>query len=399
MSYLPKLFLFFAFFISFAIINFTSAQWGLQMSWCIAILMILFFPFIFGTKFRIPINVNFKYTTFFFSILILLTIVSWILQDNEVILFPDEDILELRSRSIPHIIYLIFEYIIYLFLIIYLYQSNSRISINWFIVYPFYAITIYGIYQWLTTFDILPYTEIFNNNASTGFTYLRFKYAHRACSVFPEPSEYAYYLGFMLPFVLAPFFNKHNYKHIEFFKNRKISIMLYAFAVITSGSMSLFMVMPLLLFLVCRKYMQLSYKFYLKYGMIFCFILVIIILLQKDRLADIGGGNDGSALIRFMAFEQTLNLFKSSPLIGAGFGAVRGLDLISFMLGTTGIIGTCGFFVLIYKLKSFTSINSVFKTGFICMIITALFSNPIIDHTFFWPILAFNTVPLKFSNK
>lgn len=392
-----RLFLLFSFFISFAIINFPSSKWGLQMSWFIAIIMLLIFPQIIGYKFRISYNRNFKYVCTFFIILILLSITSLIFQSLNVIKFKDIDIIDLRSRSIPHCIYLIFEFIIYLFLTAYLTKhNNQRDAVIWFITYPFYIITIYGIYQWLTTFDLVPYTAVFNNNESTGFTYLRFKDSHRCCSVFPEPSEYAYYLGFMLPFILTPFYNKNITILPVFFKKKKLALCLYTFAVLSAGSMSLFAVFPIILFVVVRKFIKVSRRQIIFISIISIIILVTIVLLQRGRISEMMAGDDGSAITRYEALVETLNLFKGSPLIGGGFGAVRGLDLFSFMLGTTGLIGTSYFIFMIYKLRAISDTNKIFKTALICMLIVALMSNPIIDHTFFWPILAFNTVQINY---
>lgn len=391
------LFLFFCFFISFAVINFPSSQWGLQMSWALGIIMLFMFPLIIGCKFCIGDWHNFKLISFFFILLVINSLISWILQYKGLIVFKELDRVELLSRSFPHCIYLTYEYLLYIFLVAFLSKkSRQHIAINWFIVYPFYIITIYGVYQWLTTFNIVPYTEIFNNNASTGFTYLRFKAEHRSCSVFPEPSEYAYYLGFLLPFILSPYYNKNKDDVPVFFKQTKISLLLYVFAVFSTGSMSLFAVLPIIFMIVARSFIKLSTKFYF-YIIGICFVILgAILALQGDRIIEMMTGNDGSAITRLKAFEDTLNLFIGSPIIGGGFGAVRGLDLLSFLLGTTGIIGTGYFLFMIYKIKSKTYTNKIFKCGLICMIIVALMSNPIIDHTFFWPILAFNTVSIKY---
>lgn len=396
---LPNLFLFFCFFTSFAVINFPSAKWGLQMSWTIAIIMLFLFPHYIGFKIRITLNNNFRYICGYWIVLIVLSIISLYLQSVNIISFQDISYDEIKSRAIPHCIYLLFEFCIYLFLVAYLsIQRNQRTAVKWFITYPFYLITFYGIYQWLTTFDIVPYTEFFNNNASTGFTYLRFKGSHRASSVFPEPSEYAYYLGFMLPFILTPFYNRLPKEAPCFFENKMLALFLYFFAVFSTGSMSLFAVLPIIFYLTSRKFIKISQKKFLIIILACIAIIGLIFFLQRNRLNDLAGGDDGSAISRFESFMLTVNLFKGSPIIGGGFGAVRGLDLLSFLLGTTGIVGTLYFVIMITKIKAVTYSNQIFKMGLICMIIVALMSNPIIDHTFFWPILAFNTVQIKFNS-
>ena len=398
MKRLPQFFLFFCFFVSFAVINFPSAQWGLQMSWMIGIIMLIFFPVIIGTRFKFHCNHNFKLVSSLFFIIIGLSFASWCLQDLSVIVFKNDELEEFRSRSIFHCIYLLYEFILYLYLLVYLNESDKRQCIRWFIEYPFYVIALYGFYQWLSTFDIVPYTEIFNNNESTGFTYLRFKGVHRCCSVFPEPSEYAYYLGFMLPFIFAPYFN-HTKTSICFFQLKKLSIILYLFSVLAAGSMSFFAVMPILFYIVSKQFIRLSKSALVTIVILFILALGAIVVLQGNRLSEMGAGNDGSSLTRFEAFVDAISMFQDSPIIGSGFGSIRGLDLLSFMLGTTGIIGTVSFIVIIYKLKNYSYINKIFKTALICMIIVALFSNPILDQTFFWPILAFVTTPLNTDNR
>lgn len=387
-----NLLFFFVFFVSFCIINIPSIDWGLQTSWFIAILIFLFYPLYKKGKIKFVITTNFRVVSIYFTVVVLCTILSVISQKIGFIHFEDIDSSELLSRCITHTIYLVFEYILYIY--IYIYIQNKYVyldSLKYFIVYPFFFITLWGIYQWITTFDVVPYLDIFNNSLSTKFTYLRFKEAHRTASVFPEPSEYAYFLAFMLPFAAKLYYDR---KNVLFIRHSKLFIGLLILSIILCRSMSLFIVLPFILIYVLRDYLKLK----ITHVVILVFILLVsivgVIYLESDRLMDVMRGDDGSAIIRYDAFIETISLFQESPLIGAGFGAVRGLDLLSFLLGTTGIIGTIAFWKMIFSLRTYTELNGLFLKGLKCMIVVALISNPIIDLTFFWPILAFISYPL-----
>lgn len=368
-------------------------DWGLQVSWFIALLIFIFYPVSKYGKFRYVITSNFKHVSIYFFIVITLTLVSILLRKWGVIQLTESNESNLLSRSISHTVYLIFEYLLFVYIYVYLQDEKNHLgSLRFFISYPFFFITIWGIYQWLTTFDLLSYIDVFNNSLSTKFTYLRFKDAHRTASVFPEPSEYAYFLSFMIPFAIHLYYKP---KSLIFISKSKYFIILLAISIILCASMSLFLVLPIILIYALRDYVKFKLKHFFLMISLLGIVLAGIIFLQNDRILDILGGNDGSAIIRYEAFEETLSLFKASPFLGVGFGAVRGLDLFSFLLGTTGIVGTLAFFKMIISLKAYSSINSLFLKALKCMLIVALISNPIIDLTFFWPILAFISVPIK----
>lgn len=393
MGRLFNLLFFFIFFVSFCAINIQSIDWGLQTSWLIAIIIFLLYPLYKRGKIRFIITQNFRIVSTYFVIIISCTILSVFFQKGGFIHFDDIDSSELLSRCISHSIYLLFEYILYIYIYIYIQNGSVQLkSLKYFIVYPFFFITLWGIYQWITTFDILPYWDIFNNSLSTKFTYLRFKGDHRTASVFPEPSEYAYFLAFMIPFAAKLYYNG---KVLSFVRKPKLFIGLLILSIILCRSMSLFIVLPFILIYVLRDYL----KFKMSHIVILIFALLVsvvgIVYLESDRLIDIMKGDDGSAITRYDAFVETISLFKGSPLIGAGFGAVRGLDLLSFLIGTTGVIGTVAFAKMIFSLRKYTELNGLFLKGLKCMIIVALISNPIIDLTFFWPILAFISYPLN----
>ena len=387
---------FFIFFVSFCIINIPSLDWGLQVSCIIAILIFILYPFCKLGRFKIIWTYNFKLVTTNFLLILINTIISLLLIDKNILVFNEVEIIDIIGRSSTHIIYVVFEYIMFLYIYIYLYNSKNHIlDLKYFITLPALFITLWGIYQWLTTFDIFPYIDIFNNSLSTKFTYLRFKADHRTASVFPEPSEYAYFLAFMMPFAFKAIRNGISLPYIV---HQKIFSYLIFLSVILCQSMSLFCVIPLIIMYILRQYIRLTLKKIFTLSIISLFVISTILFIASDRVSVIISGDDGSAITRYDAFFETIDLFIKSPIIGVGFGAVRGLDLLSFLLGTTGIIGTISFFYMILKLRSYSKTNSLFIDGLRCMIIVALISNPIIDLTFFWPILAFISIPLNIEN-
>lgn len=372
-------------------------DWGLQVSWFIAILIFVLYPFYKLGRTKITWTYNFKLVTTYFLLILINTIISLLLINENILVFKEVEIIDIVGRSSTHIIYVVFEYIMFLYIYIYLYNSKKHISdLKYFIFFPALFITIWGIYQWLTTFDLFPYIDIFNNSLSTKFTYLRFKAAHRTASVFPEPSEYAYFLAFMLPFA---FMSIRNGKKLPYICYPKLFSYLILGSVVLCQSMSLYCVMPLLILYILRGYIKFTLKKILTLFVISSLFISTIAFIALDRISAIFAGDDGSAITRFDAFVETMDLFTNSPIIGVGFGAVRGLDLLSFLLGTTGIIGTIAFIYMVCKLRPYSEANMLFIDGFRCMIIVALISNPIIDLTFFWPILAFISIPLKIWKK
>ena len=394
MGILFKALLFFSFFSSFSIFNIESADWGLQVSWFIALVIFLFYPFTTKFVYKFPNNYNFRLVTCYFFSIIVLTIIAWILLSNGFITTQEYTVEELMGRSVPHLFYFIFDYLVYVHLVCYLNEKkNHEKLIRIFITYTFYFIVFWGIYQWLTTFDILPYWEVFNNNLSTGFTYLRFVEAHRSSSVFPEPSEYAYFLGFMLPFVFVQWFYR---KKIMVYSNHPwFMFVVWLAAVAMCQSMSLFIVLPFMFLYVYSRYVKLTPKVLLGGGIALLFVICGVIAIESERIMQVYAGEDGSAIIRYNAFISSYELFFKSPLVGVGFGAIRGLDLLGFLLGTTGIIGTILFCFMVLKFKIYSSCNLIFIQGLKSVLIVTLISNPVMDHLFIWIIFAFITVPLK----
>lgn len=386
MGALFRIFFFFVFFISFSVINVPAIQWGLQMSWALALVLFFLYPLFRRDAVVLTVNRNIRIVSIYFFSIILLTVISWISQKLGYVVFEDAG--ALFSRSLSHTVYLIFEYCVFILVSIYLQNSKFHDKdVRAFITYPFYFIIIWGFYQWLSTFDIVPYLEIFNNNASTGFTYLRFKDHHRCSSVFPEPSEFAYYLAFIMPFVVYQYFKYR--EHPVFSKHHILMAILFFAGVVMCGSMAFFAVFPILLIYTVRRYIKLTPTKLV--AILFGGVVILggVLYLSAGRLADVGSGEDGSTISRFLGLMEAVDLFIASPIVGAGFGAIRGMDLLSFILGTTGILGLISFVWLVFSLRVQAQTNKLFFQGLRCVVIVTMISNPVIDFMFFWIVLAF----------
>lgn len=398
MKLLFRLLIFFSFFPSFSVWNIPSAEWGLQMSWLLALIIYVVYVCTHKGHYRFPKNENFRLISSYFVGILALSLIAWGMLYWGGIDTGDIDRNELMSRSIPHLIYLIFDYLVYFHIVCFLYnQKDNNKNIRIFITYTFYFIIFWGFYQWLTTFNLFPYITIFNNNDSTGFTYLRFVHAHRTSSVFPEPSEYAYFLAFMLPFVFIQWRNRKTKRYL-YSSHPWFMLFTWLSAVITCQSMSLFVTLPFMILYIYSRYEKFTPNAIA--GSVLGFILLIgsIVFIGSDRISQIVIGEDESALIRFKAFIDSYTLFSYSPWVGVGFGAIRGLDLLGFLLSTTGLIGTCWFIFLVFRMKVYSELNVIFIQGFKAMLIVTLISNPIMDQIFLWVIFAFITVPLQISD-
>lgn len=396
MKVLFNLLFFFSFFSSFSVINFPSSEWGLQMSWAIALIIFVTWPFCIK-KYKWESTPTLKKCAFLLISLLGLTILDWSLESLNLIKIPHEIDTDLKARSVPHFIYLIFDALVSFHIVCYLciFRNNRENSIKWLVIYPFWFITIWGIYQWITTFDILPYLKWFNNNASTGFTYLRFKSAHRTASIFPEPSEYAYFLAFMAPFIYAIW----RHRRQRFLTNRpKLFVSLWIISVLLCQSMSLFAVLPLIFVYIYSRYNKITGKFIMICMLSGFVVCGAIIAIAWSRISELIAGDDGSAITRFDALIEEINLFKISPWTGVGFGSIRGLDLLGFLLATVGIIGACIFFSLMWRIKCLSYPNQLFKQSFVCVIIVTFFSNPVLDHLFLWSLFAFMSINFKNLN-
>ncbi len=389
--------LFFSFFISFALINFESFNWGLQASWFFwLIFIVLYTPNLVWSRTSIfvffKLN-NTRYVIYIFLSILFITVISWVLQHLGAILTPiiDDDNSGI-SRSIAHTIYIVFYFMVFIYCR-HFFLCNEKLIRPFFkllYLYPFVVISLWGGYQALSTYGLVGYSDILNNNLSTGFTYLRFVDSNRSSSVFPEPSEYSYYLFFMLPiiFSLRKLRNEGLSRHWYF-----LLIFLLLSQLFFSRSIALVFGLPISLYVLLRVVFHRGLSKTIIYLLFLVpFATIFFLGALGDRVISVFSGDDGSALDRLQGFSQAIELFISSPFFGFGFGFTRGMDLISFLLASTGFLGSFILFLQFYKLLAGPAITyraNVLRWSVILLFATSSLSNNILDHIFIWVILAY----------
>ena len=381
-----------AFLISFAAINFEAANWGLQWGWvfsfifCVSYLPLVIFRRRDYIIFRDPRFIMIKRL---FLIIFTNTLLAWFSIKIGLINLSDSDML---TRSMGHTGYLSFYAVVFVCVYHFL-KSNPEVYWNlfrWFFLYPFIFISVWGIYQILATYEIVEYNYTFNNNLSVGFTFERFRGSHRVSSVFPEPSEYSYYLAMMAPIIWAWFRGKLPYGSGP--RLRWLLLLLFITQAIFVKSLSFFLALPVIAMVILRAVEgKNGLKSTVQVVVVSAILVAVVGLGLGDRLFETASGEDGSSLTRLNGFLEAVDMFNRSPVIGGGYGIMRGLDAFSFMLACFGVVGTAS---IIVTLKMFfkevsRSGTPIFTGAGMCLIAGCIASNPVFDHIFIWIILAF----------
>lgn len=389
MRILISLVLFFSYFVSLSIFNISSVTWGLQFSWFLSIIFSIVFTFILMKKTKIVITKKFKYFILYIVYFISSTIVSLVLFKYDIITTNVAiDKRELINRSIVHTVYILFNTIVTIYFYIYFQQRrNYETIIKYFIFYPSVVIMLIGVYGFLATYDIVPIDNFFHNNLSLGYTFERFKSTHRTASVFAEPSHYATYLAFLLPLYYAYF--KKKFKMTRYLYRIPL-IILYVSQIIMIKSLSFYLIFPILITITYYGVNEIRVKlenlFYVFFSIIIIFLVIIIFMFS--RISILISQEDGSFLIRFGVFLDSINLFLSSPIIGFGYGAIRGIDSFSTLLATVGILGFIFFIYFIKKIRrDLNYLQKLIYIGFLCMFLVMLIADGMMDFLHFWLIL------------
>jgi len=399
-SFLIKFTLFFCWFISFAAINFEGSNWGLQVGWIGAFLFCLsYMPRIFFKKSERRL---FKRKTFqvgkrIFLVIFGFTGMAWMCNWSGLISLTDPTMM---TRSLGHTGYLFFYFFVFVCIYHFLASKGQDywIYFDWFLFYPFIFIAVWGVYQNVTTYDVLEYWTIFNNNLSTGFTYERFNFAHRVSSIFPEPSEYSYYLACVAPLVWAYFRNYLKHRHST--GMRWFVLLLWISQAGMVKSLSFFVALPFVAFVCLRHIEQIKGWKIIKWYVISSFILIGLVGLGLgDRLSEASSGSDGSSIARYNVLMESIDVFQLSPYIGFGYGVVRGMDAISFSLACFGVLGTLAFGWAIkdFILKIKSRVSPVMAGSFICLIAGCVLANNVLDNICIWVYLAVIAAAPKFS--
>jgi hypothetical protein len=383
--------LFFCWFISFAAFNFEDANWGLQVGWvCAFLFCVSYSPSLLLSRARF-----FRERTFILARRVLLVIFGFtafalLMLASGVISLPEPEML---SRTLGHTGYVLFYAWVFL-CVFHALRREQRAYwqyFRWFFIYPFVFIAIWGVYQNLTTYEIAgEYLDIFNNSASTGFTYERFRGAHRVSSVFPEPSEYSYYLAMMGPIIWACFRNK-----LPWNGSRSTGALLLTLWIVQAAmvkSLSFFLAVPVVLY-VCMRHVE-GRRLSLNMIFSFCALVLLVVLVMviglSGRITETAAGDDGSVLVRYAGLLEALDLFVRSPAVGFGYGVVRGLDALSFTLASFGLVGTL---TLWFALQRFLSavrlhVTPILSGAILCLIAGCILSNNVFDHIFIWVLVA-----------
>jgi hypothetical protein len=395
---LLRLTLFFCWFISFAAFNFESANWGLQVGWICAFLFCLSYSltvllskdhFLGERTFiaaRRVLLVIFGSTTFSLGLIFV-----------GAITLPNQEML---TRTLGHTGYVGF----YAWVFICVFHALRRDGdqywshFHWFFIYPFVFIAMWGIYQNLTTYGIAgEYINIFNNSVSTGFTYERFREAHRVSSVFPEPSEYSYYLAMMGPIVWAYF-----RRRLPCTRSRGFGILLVTLWIIQAAmvkSLSFFLALPVVLY-VCFRYVEgrkFGIKMLLSFFIATIALVPLVVLGLADRIGEMATGGDASVLERYVGLLEALDIYLRSPVVGFGYGAIRGLDALSFALASFGTVGTLALLITIQHYLHMVRRNAtpILSGAVLCLIAGCILSNNVLSHLFIWVLIAVTSACIR----
>lgn len=389
MLVLVKFFLFFSWFISFSVFNIDSIGWGLQVSWLLGVVIVSASMALWWFRPRLALVESSPVYYIFFTMFTFTVIAFSARLFGIVFLPPDVD----ASRVLFHSVYLLFYFFIFLSLhrVFVLHSDRRQVFFKWLFVYPFVFISIWGTYQWISTFDTIPYVWIFNNNVSTGFTYYRFMHDHRTASIFPEPSEYSYYLCLLGPLLWANFRKKipeHTGGLLA-----KTSIFLWFTQAFFVNSLTFVVGAVFVMFSVLRLIEKVR-LFLLIPAMVLSGLMFLSVFVSTGawtRVLAAVSGLDSSVLVRFTVATDALELASLSPIFGYGYGIIRGIDGVTFLLACFGFFG---FFIIIllflnllYRLKCRAPI--AYFASLIPFFAGALVSNNIFGHIFFWTILAY----------
>lgn len=386
-----RLAMFFSFFISFAAINFIDYHWALLWSWIFSSIFVIYYliptcRYIYQENTRL--DERYKITIKMFLTIFSVSLISWILQALEIISIPSEYEISI-IRSIGHTLYLLFYFIVFNCVYVYLIKNerNYFLYFKWMFIYSFVFISAWGIYQYISTYDIVSYSDILNNSISTGFTYDRFKDEHRVSSVFPEPSEYSYYLAFQTPIIWAYFRNKF---FISSLFARYFLIFLLLTQIYMIRSLSYIIAIPVIIWVIAvyieRKK---GLKLLLAYSLLSLVGALVVGITMYARINALSGGNDGSVDDRLVGMFNSLDLFSLSPLVGFGYGITRGIDQLFFLLASLGFIGTILLLRYIILFIMNKNVPHIMSGSLLAMFASCISSNNILGYLFYWLILAF----------
>ncbi|WP_263347621.1 O-antigen ligase family protein [Paraclostridium sp. AKS81] len=329
-----------------------------------------------------------------------------------------EVVISFSKSNITQSIYLLFMVLFATILTLKLESKQTLINIiKVFSVSTVFAL-VWGLIQFCMYYLDIEYPAyIFNNNISAMQAYMQVVYGiKRISSIALEPSTFALNILTFLPFIVILWLgNRTTDKSDKKFNILLILIVIIAFicAILTTSSTAYIglIISILILSLYVLKFSikgQAIYENKIKIYILYlaAFITTIILLVFITKIFEISWNelismlknmtidkvNSESGHERGNAIRMSLEIFKQVPILGAGWGSFRSLDMTTNLLANTGLIGLCSFIYIIYiPIKECIlnrRINETISIALIFMIITPtiglLISIPDLVFGYYW---------------
>lgn len=329
-----------------------------------------------------------------------------------------EVVISFSKSNVTQSIYVLFMVLFATILTLKLESKKTLINIiKVFSVSSVFAL-VWGLIQFCMYYLEIEYPAyIFNNNISAMQAYMQVVYGiKRISSIALEPSTFALNILTFLPFIVILWLgNRTTDKSNKKFNVLLILIVIIAFicAILTTSSTAYIglIISILILSLYVLKFSikgQAIYKNKIKIYILYlaAFITTIILLVFITKIFEISWNelismlknmtidkvNSESGHERGNAISMSLEIFKQVPILGAGWGSFRSLDMTTNLLANTGLIGLCSFIYIIYiPIKECIlnrRINETISIALIFMILTPtiglLISIPDLVFGYYW---------------
>lgn len=329
-----------------------------------------------------------------------------------------ELIISFSKSNITQPMYLLF--MIFFTIVLTLKLKSKKDVIN--IIKAFSISTVFALFWGLGQFSMyylnIEYpAHIFNNNISATQAYMQVIHGiKRISSIALEPSTFALNILTFLPFIIVLWLGNTSLNKIskcKYFLLTSIIIVSFICAILTTSSTA-YIGLSITMIAISVYTLKFSIKgksiyanknkirvLYLIGIVITITVLVFITKIFKITWAElysmlknmtINKFNSQSGHERGNAVMISMEIFKQAPILGAGWGSFRSLDMITNLLANTGLIGICYFIYIIYvPIKECIlnrKINETIAIALILMIITPtiglLISIPDLVFGYYW---------------
>ena len=381
-EYIFHAFIFFIPFVASSLVNVKSISFGLQLPYYLGILWMLKIIFVRLSSKKIsfdPTKLDMLISLFIFWAICLISLcMPFFLEDRVAVHYPEDPFvfsnLRFKRIHITQFLYLTFGVLVTVFVADYVNTRERLYNVLRVLLSSAVFVSLWGLFQFVSFYLGISYPYwLFNNSLSFTQEFAQtLSGVKRICSVLPEPSKLASYLLWIFPlFLIFCAFR------VWFIYRRRLFLylgnILIVIALLLSTSttayigilfdLGLIMVYPLGKGILRSK---------LSKDVLFAGIVLVIggVILGSTIVSSIRfiGGNDiapfsralRSALInkvktrswdeRKTGMLKSLKIFRSSPLLGVGFGSNRSFDLNATLLSNTGILGFLFFWGFIFNL-------------------------------------------------